>query len=60
MALALLCRRLQEEYSAGLSFRAFIVDHRARQNSSKEAEAVALNLRKLGLYFTHYPHIDGT
>lgn len=48
MALALLCRRLQEEQRGTLCFRALIVDHKARQDSTEEAKAVALSLRKLG------------
>lgn len=49
MALAYLCAKLQK--SKQMSFRAFIVDHGARDGSAKEAKSVFEALEKLGLRF---------
>ncbi|KAJ9368340.1 hypothetical protein DTO282E5_6933 [Paecilomyces variotii] len=50
MALAYLCRRMQiENLIDGLSVTAFVVDHKARQESSREARMVIGWLRDMGL-----------
>jgi len=48
MALAYLCRKLQEEQPSRFHFKAFVVNHMARENSTEEAKSVALSLRSLG------------
>jgi len=48
MALAYLSRKLQENSLGCLKFKAFVVDHCARKDSSKEANAVAASLRNIG------------
>lgn len=49
MALAYLCRQLELSGEPGaLSVTAFVVDHRARPESSDEANTVAGWLRDLG------------
>lgn len=50
MALAVLCARMQQRRQGICrpSFHAFIVDHKARANSTEEAQTVALRLNKLG------------
>ena len=45
MALAVLCKEIQDQQ---LQFKAFVVDHKARPQSTVEAEAVADRLEKLG------------
>lgn len=50
MALAYLCRTLAswaELYDIGLSYEAFIVDHKAREGSTEEAKIVSERLEKL-------------
>ncbi|KAL1855432.1 hypothetical protein Plec18170_004151 [Paecilomyces lecythidis] len=50
MALAHLCRRMQvEKLLDGLSVTAFVVDHKAREKSSREARTVTGWLRDMGL-----------
>lgn len=49
MALAHLCRRLELLSNPGvISITAFVVDHRARQESSREAKKVARWLSDMG------------
>ena len=49
MALAYLMRRVQEEQLVrDFRLKAFIVNHRARKNSTAEAEVVASRLRRMG------------
>lgn len=53
MALAYLCRQLElsSEHSAGsFSVTGFVVDHRAREESSREASTVAGWLKDLGMF----------
>ncbi|KAJ5122313.1 hypothetical protein N7448_003445 [Penicillium atrosanguineum] len=50
MALALLCKQMEELSDPGtVSFTAFLVDHRARPESSQEANMVAGWLRDMGI-----------
>ncbi|GIC89290.1 tRNA lysidine(34) synthetase [Aspergillus udagawae] len=50
MALAFLCKQLQEQNLVdGLTVTAFVVDHKAREESSQEARTVATWLRDIGL-----------
>ncbi|KAF7176647.1 hypothetical protein CNMCM7691_003299 [Aspergillus felis] len=50
MALAFLCRQLQEQNLVdGLTVTAFVVDHKAREESSREARTVATWLSDIGL-----------
>lgn len=52
MALAFLCRQLERSALAGpISFTAFVVDHRARAESSQEARTVAGWLDAMGKCF---------
>lgn len=56
MALAYLCRRMQiENLIDGLSVTAFVVDHKARQESSREARMVIGWLRVMGEYYLAIP-----
>lgn len=49
MALAFLCRQLERSALAGaISVTAFVVDHRARAESSQEAQTVAGWLTAMG------------
>lgn len=49
MALAYLCSQIQaKKLVRGLSVTAFVVDHRAREESSHEAKTVSSWLKKLG------------
>lgn len=55
MALAYLCRQLElssERSATGESFSVtgFVVDHRAREESRREASTVAKWLSKMGMY----------
>ncbi|KAH1995723.1 hypothetical protein KXV80_006573 [Aspergillus fumigatus] len=50
MALAFLCKQLQEQNLVdGLTVTAFVVDHKAREESSREARTVATWLSDMGL-----------
>ncbi|EAW17612.1 tRNA lysidine(34) synthetase [Aspergillus fischeri NRRL 181] len=50
MALAFLCKQLQEQNLVdGLTVTAFVVDHKAREESSREARNVATWLSDMGL-----------
>ena len=49
MALALLCSRLRHYEPSKLSCVALIVDHKAREGSTAEAERTCKRLRNLGL-----------
>ena len=52
MALAFLCKQMEEMSDPGtVSFTAFLVDHRARPESSQEANMVAGWLRDMGMVF---------
>lgn len=52
MALAYLCRQLERSALAGkISVTAFVVDHRAREESSQEARTVAGWLHAMGKCF---------
>lgn len=56
MALAYLCRRMQiENLIDDLSVTAFVVDHKARQESSREARMVIGWLRDMGEYYLAIP-----
>lgn len=49
MALAFLCKQLQEQNLVdGLAVTAFVVDHKARKESSREARTVAAWLSDIG------------
>lgn len=48
MALAILSKLLHNENPQAFNFKCFVVDHKARSNSSIEAEQVEKNLRRLG------------
>lgn len=49
MALAYLCRQLtQSGLVDDLDITAFVIDHRAREESREEAQTVARRLRALG------------
>jgi len=48
MALAYLCKKLREHNPGHFHFKAFVVNHMARQNSTEEAKSVALILRNMG------------
>lgn len=49
MALAYLCRQLAQNGVVGdLDITAFVIDHRAREESGEEAQTVARRLRALG------------
>jgi len=49
MCLAYLFKRLHEEnLSSPLDLRAFIIDHKARHDSTAEAHGVASLLRRMG------------
>lgn len=49
MALAYLCKQLaSEKLIPGLSVQAFVVDHQARKESTKEANKVSGWLKDLG------------
>lgn len=49
MALAYLCRQVEVNRLAdGLSIKAFVVDHRVREGSAREAETVATWLSDMG------------
>ena len=50
MALATLCQRLQTQKPNQYYFEAFVVDHRARSNSTAEAKQVAAYLENLGQF----------
>lgn len=63
MALAQLCQMVEwgrgHEYSLKPRFHAFIVDHKAREGSSQEAQLTALRLEQLSissLYFQSLTH----
>lgn len=62
MALAHLCKQLEQMSDPGVvSFTAFVVDHRARPESSQEANTVAGWLRDMGrfsLNFQWYLFLD--
>lgn len=60
MALAYLCRQLQvTRPDLDLDVKAFVVDHRFREESTEEALLVAKWLSKLGLSaFYHSPYIN--
>lgn len=50
MALAYLCGQLQQKKSqVSISVTAFVVDHKARKESSMEAKTVAGWLSKMGM-----------
>jgi tRNA(Ile)-lysidine synthase len=50
MALTYLCKQLElSRPEDGLTFTAFIVDHKARPESSREARTVAMWLAKMGM-----------
>ena len=51
MALASLCARAQSSGSYDWRFRAFVVDHGAREGSNEEAEAVAKLVNEKGKSF---------
>lgn len=58
MALAYLCRQLERSALAGkISVTAFVVDHRARAESSQEARTVAGWLHAMGKCYAlyHFP-----
>lgn len=48
MALAFLCKQLEKKSAGQLSFRAIVVDHRARPGSHEEAEDVVKMLHGMG------------
>lgn len=51
MALAYLCKQLEKSKLVdGLSVTAFVVDHKAREESSREAALVASWLSQMGNY----------
>lgn len=51
MALAYLCKQLEKsKLEAGLSVTAFVVDHKAREESSREAAVVASWLSQMGTH----------
>lgn len=51
MALAYLCKQLEKSKLMGdLSFTAFVVDHKAREESGREARTVSGWLNDLGMY----------
>lgn len=59
MALAYLCKQLEQSKLLGdLSFTAFVVDHKLREESTQEAETVSRWLGDLGKYWFYYiyPH----
>ena len=53
MALAFLCQQLKQQHPGGslgrFSFQAFIVDHKARVNSDKQARRTGQRLMQMGL-----------
>lgn len=56
MALAYLCSQLEKSQLVnGLSVTAFVVDHKAREESSREANTVAGWLSDIGLFFLNTP-----
>lgn len=65
MALAYLCRQLElssEHSTAGGSFSVtgFVVDHRAREESSREASTVAGWLQDLGMFWRRCDFVGGS
>lgn len=51
MALSYLCKELEKSRLLGdVSITAFVVDHKAREESSREAKTVSSWLRELGMY----------
>ena len=55
MCLAYLFKRLHEEnLSPPLDLNAFIIDHKARHNSTAEAHGVASLLRRMGMPIRNY------
>jgi WD repeat-containing protein 48 len=49
MALAFLCKQLQDQNLVdGMTVTAFVVDHKAREESSREARTVATWLSDMG------------
>lgn len=58
MALAYLCRQMQiEKLIDGLSVTAFVVDHKAREESSREARMVAGWLSDMGAQLLTIPFL---
>jgi tRNA(Ile)-lysidine synthase len=52
MALTYLCKQLEKSRLVdGLSVKAFVVDHKAREESTKEARTVASWLEEMGTTF---------
>lgn len=59
MALAYLCKQLEQMSDSGVvSFTAFVVDHRARPESSQEANMVAGWLRDMGMFFIEFSMVS--
>jgi WD repeat-containing protein 48 len=59
MALAYLCRQLQiTRPELDLDVKAFVVDHKFRDESTEEAHMVAKWLSRLGISTQHFPTID--
>lgn len=63
MALAFLCKKLERSLLLrGVTVTAFVVDHKAREESSREARTVAGWLEDvglfspLGIYYYHHHH----
>jgi len=57
MALAYLCRQMEQMSDPGVvSFTAFVVDHKARPESSQEAIKVASWLRDMGMFLSSCYH----
>lgn len=56
MALAYLSKQLEKSGLVdGLSVTAFVVDHKAREESSREAEVVASWLYRIGKFIIYFP-----
>ena len=55
MALAYLCKQLEDSGLVdGLSVTAFVVDHKAREESSREAGTVVSWLYRMGTTWVYY------
>lgn len=48
MALAYLFKRIEQRYLSPLDITAFVVNHKAREGSSEEAQTVCKWLREMG------------
>jgi tRNA(Ile)-lysidine synthase TilS/MesJ len=52
MALAFLCSQLQSKFPNHFEFEAFVVDHKVRNGSDKEARAVAQLLKTFSKFLS--------